>query len=68
MLYRKMRNKSMKRETTEGGGQGERETGYMCYDEQKRRHRTQGSIIRREYEKGTKQKREKGRSGGGKER
>jgi hypothetical protein len=34
MLYSKARNKSMKRETSEGGRQGERETGYMCVDEQ----------------------------------
>jgi hypothetical protein len=48
MLYRKMRNKSMKRETTEGGRQ---ETGYMYNDEQKQRHRTQGSSIRRSMKK-----------------
>jgi hypothetical protein len=37
MLYSKRRNKSMKRETTEGGRQEERETGNMCNDEQIRR-------------------------------
>jgi hypothetical protein len=37
MLYSKMRNKSMKRDTTEGGRQAERETGNMCNDEQIRR-------------------------------
>jgi hypothetical protein len=37
MLYREIRNKTMKRETTEVGRQEERETGNMCNDEQIRR-------------------------------
>jgi hypothetical protein len=57
MLYRKMRNKTMKRETTEEGRQEERETGYMCNDEQIQR---QG---RREVLSDGSMKREEKRSG-----
>jgi hypothetical protein len=34
MLYSKLGNKSMKQETTKGGRQGERKTGYMCINGQ----------------------------------
>jgi hypothetical protein len=54
MLYREIRNKTMKRETTEVGRQEERETGYMCNGEQIRRQGrmeelSDGSMKREEH-------------------
>jgi hypothetical protein len=56
-LYRKMRNKLIKRETTEEGGQEERETGYMCNDEQIRRQGRKEVLSDGSMKKGRKQER-----------